>query len=97
MSEGLRAPRRLGLGDTCSPPMSASDKATPCECGHLGSEHQHPLPAPCRHGWDEKELRAVIAAASNCGVSTVFAADIEMDRQRRAGACPCIAFSSRTQ
>lgn len=96
MSEGLRSPRRLGLGDTCAPPMSAKDKATPCECGHLGSDHRHPLPAPCRHGWDEKALRETIDNAHNCGLSTVFATDIEMDRQLAAGACPCIAFSPRT-
>lgn len=96
MSEGLKAPRRLGIGDTCAPPMSAKDKATLCECGHLGSDHRHPLPAPCRHGWDEKALRETIDNAHNCGLSTVFAADIEMDRQRAAGACPCIAFSPRT-
>lgn len=95
MSEELRAPRRLGLGDTCAPPMSAKDKATLCECGHLGSDHRHPLPAPCRHGWDEKALRETIDNAHGCGLSTVFAADIEMDRQRAAGACPCIAFSPR--
>jgi protein phosphatase len=76
--------------------MSAKDMATLCECGHLGSDHRHPLPAPCRHGWDEKALRETIDNAHNCGLSTVFAADIEMDRQRAIGACPCIAFSPRT-
>lgn len=93
MSEGL--PRRLGLADTCAPPMSAKDRATVCVCGHLGSEHQHPLPAPCRHGWDQKALREAIDGAHGCGLSAVFAADIEMDRQRSAGACPCIAFTPR--
>ncbi len=92
MSEGLRAPRRLGLGDTCGPPMSAADKATACKCGHLGIAHQHPLPAPCRQGWDDAATASAMAAEPDLHKKMEIYADAHA-RQLAAGACPCIAFS----
>jgi len=85
--------RRLSFGNTCEPPMSARDLGRKCECGHVGRDHHKALPSPCRHGWDQAALRSAVDQNLGCGMGVVLALDEEMDRQRAAGACPCIAFS----
>lgn len=75
---------------SCRPPMRKEDLNKRCSCGHLGSEHRRELPSPCGVGRDVEAMANVLATATSCVLAAMAN---EFERQRAAGACPCIAFS----